>query len=347
MKWSSLFLPLLVAMPLAAEPVLVGKLPAKIVPEQLSVLSLSEAGTVTDIAPEGHLNKGDVIAVLNKDITAAEREEMEFQLARDRLAGRDELRQLLQKREKLLFYFNLSEGERKYAASELEEGVPPTRESLRDIDERIALVQRDLDTMEKRRRDKFEREHDKHTLRMPFNGRLQYNINLPEERDKPFELVGLVQTFATACDDSSYYVTVSISSSDLSLLPERKFSVSVDLPEGRKLVGSYAYRRVERNRNGGDVLIYFFRLPAEDAETAYGMLGSNTTASLFYEVDGTVERISKAKLAAHPEAGSCESWAELFEIACPGAVVVVVAERDIIIRHAEKPAGQQAAEPQG
>ncbi len=340
MKWPSLILALLAPLPLAAEPVLVGKFPAKIVPEQVSLFSLPGHGMVSDLAPEGHVKAGTVIAVLNKQRMAEEREEMELQLIRDRLSRRDELRQLRQQREKLVFYLSLSEGERKYAVDSVPEGETPTAESLRDIDERIDLVQRELATMEKRKRSEFERNHEQQTLRMPFDGRLQYNINLPEDRSQPFEVVGTVQNFATACDDSSYYITLSISRSDLSLLPEEKFTVSVALPEGKELTGRYAYRRVEQGRSG-DMLVYFFRLPDEDAETAYGMLGSNTTASLSYEADGAVERLSKTALAAHPAAADCESWAELVEKVHPGAVVVLVAERDVIIRRPEPAAGQQ------
>ncbi len=335
MKWPSYILALLAATPLAAEPVLVGSLPAKIVPEQLSVLALTDRGTLSDLAPEGRAAAGAVLAVLNKQRMEEEREDMEFQLAKDRISRKDELRQLRQKREKLVFYLNLSEEERKYAADASSSDDPPTQESLRDIDERISLAQRELDTMEKRKRDEFERSHEGQTIRMPFNGRFQYNINLPEDKSEPFEVTGMVQTFATACDDSSYYVTISISRSDLSLLPEKKFSVRVALPEGKELAGNYAFRRVERSPGGSDILIYFFRLPKEDSETAFGMLGSNTTAKLYYEADGSVERVSKAMLAAHPEASRCESWEELVACAYPGAVVVIVADRDIVIRHSQ------------
>ncbi len=344
MNWPSLISALLVAAPLAAEPVLVGSFPAKVVPEQLSVLTLPERGTITDLAPEGKLKAGTVVAILNKKRMEEEREDMEFQLAKDRIARRDELRQLNQQREKLVFYLNLSDSERKYAADSVPTDLPPTRESLADIDERISLVKRELATMEKRKRDEFDRSHEMQTLRMPFDGRLQYNINLPEDRSAPFDVVGTVQTFATACDDSAYYITISIARSDLSLLPEAKFSVRVSLPEGRELTGTYAYRRVERTRNDRDMLIYFFRLPEKDFETAHNMLGSNTTAELIYEADGGVERISKARLAAHPAAGQCESWAELVERAHPGAKVVIIADRDIVIRPAA-PADDAAAQP--
>ncbi len=343
MNWLPLIPALLALLPLSAEPVLVGKFPAKIVPEQISVLPLPDRGTVTDIIPAGRVAAGTVVAVLNKQRMEEERENMEFQIAKDRIARRDELRQLRQQREKLLFYLNLSEGERKYATDAFVGDKPPTRESLLDIDERIGLAQQELDTMEKRRRDEFDRNHEQQTLRMPFNGLLQYNVTLPEDPSAPYEITGMVQTFATACDDSSYYVTIGIAHSDLSLLPEKKLSVQVPLPEGRKLEGQFAFRRVERARTGNsDMLVYFFRLPAEDADTAFGMLGSNTTASLFYEADGGVERVRKAQLAAHPAASKCENWEELVAAAYPGASIVFVADRDIVIRHpvAPQPAAQ-------
>ncbi len=326
----------LLLLPLAmAEQVPVGTYPAKVVPEQLSVFTLPDKGELTDIVDTSkRLEKGTVFAVLNKELTEQEREDMELQLTKDRLTKRDELRKLAAQREKLLFYLKLSAEERKFSKETFEEGREPDEESLRDIDERIELARRELTTLERRRRREFDRKHDRLTLRMPFDGRLQYNVTLPEDTSEPFELVGTVQTFATACDDSAFYVTVAIAQSDLTLLPEEKFSVRVSLPEGRSLQAGYAFRRVERAHSGGDMLVYFFRLPEEDADLAFSMLGSNVRARLFYEVDEHVRRVSKTSLASHPGASRCESWAELVELAYPGCVVVVVAENDVIIRQA-------------
>ncbi len=338
MKWLS-FLPALLALaPVAAEPVLVGKFPAKVVPEQLSVFTLPERGEVTDMVPEGRVEAGAVVAVLNKQRTQEEREDMEFQLSKERLACRDELRKLQQQRQDLEFYLNLSDRERRYASANLPAGMSPTPESLQDIDERISLATYELNTMEKRRRDKFERDNESRTLRMPFSGRLQYNITLPEDLSAPMEISGMVQTFATACDDSAFYITISVTRSDLSLLPPEKFRVSIALPEGKELLGHYDRRRVERSPSGADMLVFFFRLAPEDAETAFRMLGSHATASLFYEAEETVERVSKAQLAAHPAAAECEDWAELVERVYPGARMVFVAEGDVVIRKPSAPA---------
>ncbi len=316
-----------------AEPVPIGTYPAKVVPEQLSVFTLPERGELTDIVDTTQrLEKGTVFAVVNKEQTEQEREDMELQIMRDRLTKKDELRKLRAQREKLLFYLHLSADERKFSRETFEEGREPNEESVRDIDERITLVERELTTLERRRKTEFDRKHDRLTLRMPFTGRLQYNVILPEDTGKPFELVGTVQTFATACDDSAFYVTVPMAQSDLTLLPEQNFSVRIPLPEGRFLEATYAFRRVERAHSGGDMLVYFFRLPQEKADLAFSMMGSNVRARLYYEVSGQVRRVSKTTLATHPEAARCESWADLVELAYPGSVVVVAAENDIIIR---------------
>ena len=79
---------------LAAAPVQVGILPAKIVPEQLASLPL-ERGLVSDLAAPGeHRRRGDVLAVLNKEQMAQEREEMELKLSRDKMSRKDEIRKL-------------------------------------------------------------------------------------------------------------------------------------------------------------------------------------------------------------------------------------------------------------
>ena len=327
-----LLLASLLALPLSAESVPVGTYPAKVVPEQVAVLNLPERGVITNLADEtSRLHRGDVIAILNKERTEEEREDMELQIARERLNKKDEMRKLQAQRRKIAFYLSLSEGEKKYATDFRQEDTPSTPESLADIDERLELLQRELDTMERRKRSEFQHKHEADTLKMPFDGRLQYNITLPEDRTKPFELTGLVQNFATVCDDSAFYVTLHISQSELTQLPAENFSVEVSLPEGKKLEGVYAFRRVERAASGSDMLVYFFRLPAEDHETAYSMMGSNTRATLRYEAGEGVELVSKAALLTHPGASDCENWEQLVQLVYPGARMVIQAERYILL----------------
>ena len=66
-------------------------------------------------------------------------------------------------------------------------------------------------------------------------------------------------------------------------------------------------------------------------ETAYRMLGSRYTATLSYDAEGEVLRVSKAQLAAHPEAHRCDDWEQLVQIAYPEYRVVIIGTRDVVL----------------
>ena len=323
---------------LRAELVTIGKMPAKIVPEQVAQLSFQGKGLVSDIVPDTshRLEKGTVVGIMDKEKMVEAQEDMELQITRDRLTRRDEVRKLKLQRKKLSFYLNLTPAERKYAKD-----MQPEDEgeiSLEEIDERIALLQRELNTMERRKRAEFDSKHEQNTLRMPFTGRLQYHFPMPEEPDKPFEYAqGGLRPFASVCDDSAFYITVNINDTDLSLLPEDRFSAYINMPSGKQLRGSYAFRRVEKNNGGSDMLVYFFKLPQEDHETAYNMLGSNANAVLLYSAEEDVKAIPKIRLLTHPAAPECEDWRQLVDKAYPGHVVVIITERDVLIRQQKQP----------
>lgn len=321
------------AAPLAAEVVTIGKLPAKVVPEQVATLSFPTKGMVSDIVADTsqRIEKGTVIGIIDKEKTAEAKEDLELQIAKERYVKNDEMRKLQLQRQKLAFYLNLTPGERKYATdAKPEEGSGAT---LEEIDERIELLKKELSTVERRLRNEFNNKHENNTLRMPFTGRVQYHFPMPEEPDKPFEYAqGGLRPFASVCDDSAFYITISINDTDLSLLPEERFSAYVSLPSGKQLRGVFAFRRVEKTNSGNDMLVYFFKLPQEDHEIAYNMLGSNANAILLYSAEDDAQTVSKKTLLAHPAAAECEDWKQLVAKAYPGYAVVIITERDVLIR---------------
>ena len=337
MKRSCTFVPALLAavLPqLQAEPVQVALLPAKIVPEQAATLSC-ENGTISQLAAADVRHQaGAVIAVLNEERAAQEREEMELKLAREEMRLRDELRKLENQRSKVQFFLSLSPRERRFTASASADDMPPTEESLRDIDAREALLKREMESSPRLMKQEFERNHAKWTLRMPFSGRLQFHFPLPKEPDKPFEYMSLPgRPFASVCDDSAFYITINLSRAELTQLPEKNFSVSVDLPEGKTLTGTFSYRKVEQsNSNNGDMLVYYFKVPEADKDVAYSMLGSHAKARLVYEAGENVQYVSKLELINHPEAASCENWEQLIARLYPQHTLVLIGERNIIIR---------------
>lgn len=317
---------------LAAAPVQVGILPAKIVPEQLASLPL-ERGLVSDLAAPGeHRRRGDVLAVLNKEQMAQEREEMELKLSRDKMSRKDEIRKLEAQRRKVEFYLSLTQSERRYAQSPTgENDLPPTEESLRDIDERITLLKREVESMTRLRNNELTRKHARNTLRMPFDGRVQYHFTLPENTTEPFEYnaVGSLP-FATVCDDSAFYITLNISRAELTQLPENRFEAVIDLPEGRQMRGEFSHRRVEQG-NGGDMLVYFFRIPQNDCERAFNMLGSSARAKLLFNAPEGTMQLDKGELARHPAAVECRNWEELVQKLYPEYTLLLICERQILI----------------
>ena len=319
---------------LHAEPVQIALMPAKIVPEQAATLHL-ENGIISHLADTNHrLEAGTIIAVLNEERTTQEKEELELKLAREELRLRDELRKLEVQRSKVQFYLNLSPRERRYAGKMGADDMPPTEESLRDIDARVALLRREMENAPRLMKQEFERNHAKLTLKMPFGGRLQYHFTLPRDPSIPFEFLNLPgRPFASVCDDSAFYITINLSKAELTQLPEKNFSVSIDLPEGKVLAGQFSHRKVEQSTAGeGDMLVYFFKVPEADNETAYKMLGSHAKARLVYDAGENVQYVSKLELIAHPEAAECENWEQLVARLYPQHDLILIGERNIIIR---------------
>lgn len=319
---------------LFAEPVQVAILPAKIVPEQAATLTL-ENGMISQLADQTKRQPaGATIAVLNEERTAQEREEMELKIARESMRLRDEIRKLETQRQKVQFYLNLGPRERRYAKAMGSDDLPATPESLRDIDERMALLKREQETAPRLMKQEFERNHSKCLLKMPFAGRVQYNFPLPADPGQAFEYVALPgRSFAAVCDDSAFYITVALSKAELTQLPEKNFSVSISLPEGRTLSGTFSHRKVEQHNNSrSDMLVYYFKVPEADHETAYNMIGSNAQARLVYEAGQNAQYVSKLDLIAHPEAAQCENWEQLIGKLYPEHVLILIGERNIIIR---------------
>lgn len=319
---------------LHAEPVQVATLPAKIVPEQATTISV-ENGIISRLADATQrLEAGAIIAVINEERTAQEEEELQLKMAREKMRLRDELRKLEVQRSKVQFFLNLSPRERRYAGNMGPEDMPPTPESLRDIDERADLIKREMESAPRLMRQEFDRSHAKLTVRMPFAGRLQYHFTLPRDTTKPFEYHHLAgRLFASVCDDSAFYITINLSNAELTQLPGENFSVSIALPEGKVLTGAFSHRRVEQSNSGNaDMLVYYFRVPEADKETAYSMLGSNAKARLVYDAGDNVQYVSKLELIAHPEAAECENWEQLVARLYPRHHLILIGERNIIIR---------------
>lgn len=325
--------PLLVLLsPLASwanDTTFVGQFPAKIVPNQVQMVNLPEKSLISDLAPEGACEKGQIIARLDADEMAEGKVDLELKILRDKITKTDAIRDLEKKKRELEFYMSLSKKEREFETTIYKsEDLPPER-ALEDLNMRLELAIKELDRAEYTLRKDFADKEKKSILVMPFRGRLQYHITLPDDMSAPFECTP-VQQFATVCDDSAFYISIGISQTDLTQLPAERFSVSIPLPAGKELTGKYDHRRVERNATS-DLLVYYFRVPQEDHEVAFSMIGTQGKARLYYHGTGDVKRLSKAQLSSDPRASSVEDWQELIQIIYPDYNILLEADKDILI----------------
>ena len=226
------------------------------------------------------------------------------------------------------FYSSLSREERQYASKQ-PEGGQKAEQSLKN---KIELVKKELTMVEDKPRLEFRKKEEKYILRMPFDGKLQYQFSFPRD-DSTSLYLDAASSIATVCDDSAYYITISIVDPDLTRLPPESLYLAVPMSDGSSLKGTFAFKRVEKNTSsGGDLLAYFFRLPPQDHDRAHAMLGSNCTARLYYSPPGEVIRLNKIRLASSPEGRKCSSWQELLEKMHPDLELVVSGETELIVR---------------
>lgn len=313
----------------AGEPVFVGQFPSKIVPKQIQLLNLPEKSVISDLAHAGKLKKDSVIARLNADEIAEEKVDLELKILRDKITKTDALRDLEKKKRELEFYLSLNSKEREYETALYKSDDVPPEQAIKDLEDRIDLAKKELERSAYTMRRDFEKKEKNSVLIMPFDGRLQYHITLPDDISIPFECTP-IQQFATLCDDDAFYITIGITQTDLTQLPAEQFSVTIALPAGKELKGTYEFRRVERNGNS-DMLVYYFRVPADDHETAFDMIGTTGKARLYFEGAGEITRLSKAQLSIDPRAQNAEDWSDLIEQVYPDYNILLEADKDILI----------------
>lgn len=216
---------------------------AKIVPERLRSFVMPADGVVSNWIPaDGRVQKDTIIATVNEDEIELERKELEVKILKDRIAKEEELSKLEKQLEEIEFYSSLSREERQYASKQAEGG----ERAIRALKDKIELSKRELSLVEDKPRLDFRKKEEKYILRMPFDGKLQYQFSIPPDNSVALYM-DAASPIATVCDDSSYYLTISISDPDLTNLPPESLSLSVPLGDGSALKGvlpSSGWRRM-------------------------------------------------------------------------------------------------------
>ncbi len=302
---------------------------AKIVPERIRTYTMPTDGVIENwVQNGGRLKKDDLFATINKEELENERNELEVKILRDRVTKQEEITKLEKQLEEVKFYSSLTKKEKSYSSYKQDTG----KKAVQNLKDKLELAKKELAILGKKQQSDFRRKEEKYILKMPFDGRIQYQISFPSDGSKSMFLDASA-LIATVCDDSAYYLTISLGDPDLTRLAPEAFSLVVKMSNGSTLRGDYSFKRVEKNSsNGGDLLAYFFKLPAECHERAHAMLGSNCTAQLYYNPAEDVIRLNKLKLASRPEGRECSSWQELLEKVHPEYELIVNGETELIVR---------------
>lgn len=313
----------------------IGTFEGSIVPEQMRPFTLPEKGTVTNlIDPEGRIAKDTIFAKLNDEQLKQEKEDMETRILTNRMLKRDDIRAMQKQKRDIEFYLPLPEDERKMAPKP--NGVDNKEDIIKDIDERIALAEKNLKTSERGERETYDKKLDKYVMKMPFDGRLQYSFPLPKDLDAPMEMEMLPTQpqFAAAYDDSAFYITCPITNAEITQLDGKKICARITLSEGKLMKGEFDRKQV--TSAGGSAsntaILYFFKLSPEDNERAYDMIASRPRVALYYKSDGHDKIVSRLELARRPEAATAFSWENLVERVYPEYNIVLIAEKSIILR---------------
>ncbi len=80
------------------------------------------------------------------------------------------------------------------------------------------------------------------------------------------------------------------------------------------------------------MLVYSFRLPEDPPVESFRMLASNARARLISAAGDGALRLSKTELSTLPEAETCSSWEELIERVRPDCTILLITEREVILR---------------
>lgn len=314
----------------------VGQYRARVVPERTRVFVAPVAGTITGIINnKGRITKGTVLAMLNKTDLQLEKAELDLATLKDKADKEEEISKLYREKEELQFIMNLPKQERRYlTGGNKENNTANEQRIIATIDNKIALLEKELKTGEEKRNAEFAKKEESHIIKMPFDGRFQYSFTDTEISEEEAYIESGKEIVAV-CDDSAFYMVIIVSTPELNPIMGNSFRLVADLGTGETIEASFSHKRIQNNpSNSGnsETVQYFFKLRPEDNERAFGLVGYNCAARLYYMGDENVVSFSKMELASMPEAVQAPTWPALLQRVKPGYELVLVGETQIIAR---------------
>ncbi len=320
---------LVVTHALAGQELYVSRHAARILPARIVNIPVPEAGEIRiHCFGEGRVNAGTLLAVLNEENLAMEEQELEITLMQQRLERDKVLYKLQKHKEELEFLQKLPNERRAYAAERMQ--AQPDERMLASLDEEMELLHRRFRIAEAKARQTLNKKRQLCTLHMPFTGRLQYHITLPEKEGGTVPVTSSTPV-VTIVDDSAFYVVLPATDPAWSKLEHERLHLSIDLGSGEKLCASWHHQKVDKGERG-EALFYYFLVPEAEKEKAFSLIGSNIVAELFLSAEPDWLYEKKTALAMEAGSSPIETWEKLIEALRPQHDIVFIGETHICMK---------------
>lgn len=307
---------------------------AKIVPNRIEIGIADEAGEVELFPPkENRVRRGALLAKVNADALALEEEEIRQQVRQNNLDSETTLLQLKRQKEELEFIAGLPSEKRIFIGKKID--TPIDQRAIKLLNEKIRLLQDRTKLANEKILTIFHKKKALKTICMPFDGRVQYQVSLPEHKEEKV-FVQASTPIVTAVDDSAFFIVVGITDPGLAKLDPTLLSVHLELGGGENLHAIWDHKKIEKSGQE-EVLVYFFKVGNNDSDKAWGLLGSNTVVRLCYRGDDTCLYEAKFTLAREAKNVPFETWEKLVEILRPGYCIVFVGETHLCLRKKQVP----------
>jgi hypothetical protein len=313
----------------------VGQYRAKIVPEQIRVFTMPSAGRLTGLIEAGHVVKGIVFAKVNEEDLEIDRKALEVDILKEKVTKRDDILKLKRDRDKIKFAKSLTPEERRWNREQGESGSKDV--ILQTVNEKIDLAERQLDLVETQKRAEFQKKEESSILRMPFDGRLQYQFRKNDKIGEDGVYLETGKDIAIACDDSAFYVSINVSNPEVARIPGDNLKLELQLGNGKVLPATFSHKKVEKNPGGAnaDMLVFHFKVAEEDNALANSLLGSNCVAKLYFLEGEGIKSLSRMKLASLPEAKDASDWQSVVDAVEPGYEIILVGETRVFLKKKE------------
>lgn len=301
--------------------------PAKVVPRRVLPITPDMSGEVEVVYRGGSKAVKDTLLLrINPDELALDEKELRLQIERNNLSAETEVLQLMRQKEELEFITKLPPERRMYVVQHLKTDVDERALAL--LERKIAATRNNAQLSNERLQNAFEKKRKLREITMPFDGRIQYHLAIPEDGQKT--LVSSNGPVVTIADDSLLYVVINMTDPALARLDTSRLYVSLKMGSGRTLTAPWSHSKVQKG-DRGENMVYYFTVPDEIRERVWPLVGANLVAHLYYQAEPDSIYVSKAELAREAGGRRFESWEELLATLLPGYTIVFNGETHLCL----------------